>query len=74
MALRIDEAARAIGLGRTSFERYVMPHVKVLRRGRVRVVPVSELERWLEENSETFLAEHGLAASKGSGPSADWRF
>ncbi len=35
-----------------SFERYVQPELRLIRRGRIRVVPVRELERWLEENAE----------------------
>jgi hypothetical protein len=29
-----------------------MPEVKIVRRGRVKLVAVAELERWLSENGE----------------------
>jgi hypothetical protein len=35
-----------------SFERYVQPYVRLVRRGRMRLVPVKELERWAAENAE----------------------
>ncbi len=38
-----------------SFERYVQPHVRMIRRGRLRLVPVAELERWCEDNAERVL-------------------
>ncbi len=46
------EAAAALGMGLTSFKKYVQPHVRVIRRGKLRVIPVGELERWAEENAE----------------------
>jgi hypothetical protein len=42
-----------------SFERYVQPELKVVRVGRMRLVQVRELERWLEKN-----AAHLLEASQ----------
>jgi hypothetical protein len=40
-----------------SFERYVMADVRCVRRGRLRLFPVSELERWANENAERTLPE-----------------
>ena len=48
IALRVEEAAAALGMSRDSFDRYVMPDVRVIRRGRLILVPVSELHRWCE--------------------------
>ncbi len=56
IALTREEAAQSLGMGSVdSFERYVQPHVRMIRRGRLRLVPVSELERWTEENAERTL-------------------
>jgi hypothetical protein len=56
IALTREEAAHALGMGSVdSFERYVQPHVRMIRRGRLRLVPVSELERWCEDNAERTL-------------------
>lgn len=51
------EAARYLSMSRNSFERYVRPEVKLVRRGRLVLVPVSELRRWIERNAARPLAE-----------------
>jgi len=38
-----------------SFERHVQPDLRLVRRGKLRLVPVTELQRWLEENAENVL-------------------
>ena len=38
------------------FEEHVMHELRVVRRGRRRLIPVGELERWLEANAELTLA------------------
>lgn len=48
IALSRSEAAAALGIGLDSFERYVQPHVRMIRWGRMRLVPVAELERFAE--------------------------
>jgi hypothetical protein len=55
LALTPTEAAAALGMGLTSFKKYVQPNVRVVRRGKLRVIPVIELERWAEENAELVL-------------------
>jgi hypothetical protein len=49
------EAARALGVSINSFERHVQPELKIVRRGKLRLIPVREIERWLEENAEWTL-------------------
>lgn len=41
------EAAEALGVSRDFFDAHVMPELRVVRRGRRRLVPVRELERWV---------------------------
>lgn len=38
-----------------SFERYVQPEVRIIRRGRMRLIPVRDLERWADENAALTL-------------------
>ena len=38
-----------------SLERYVLHDLRVIRRGRLVLVPVVELERWANENAERTL-------------------
>ena len=52
IALTPPEAAAAIGVGPDFFEENVAPDLRLIRRGRKRLVPVAELERWTTENSE----------------------
>lgn len=48
LALSLDEAAKALGISRDSLERHVLHELRVVRVGRRVVVPVRELERYLE--------------------------
>ncbi|MEA2496364.1 MAG: hypothetical protein QOJ29_4275, partial [Thermoleophilaceae bacterium] len=54
-ALTREEAARSLGMSLDSFERYVQPELKLIRKGKLRLVPVAELERWVEDNAEPVL-------------------
>jgi hypothetical protein len=55
LALSRTEAAAAIGMSVDSFERYVQPELKIVRVGRMRLIQVRELERWLQENAAHIL-------------------
>jgi hypothetical protein len=48
-ALTPPEAAAAIGVGPDFFEENVAPELRMIRRGRKRLVPVTELERWVAQ-------------------------
>jgi hypothetical protein len=52
IALTPAEAAAAIGVGPDFFDSNVAPYLRLVRRGRKRLVPVVELERWIAENAE----------------------
>ena len=52
LALDRNEAAAALGMSLDSFERHVQPTVRMVRLGRMRLVPISELERWLGDHAE----------------------
>jgi excisionase family DNA binding protein len=55
LALTREEAARSLGVSLDSFERYIQADLKLIRRGRLRLVPVAELERWINENARRTL-------------------
>ncbi len=57
LALTREEAAAAIGMSLDSFERHVQPTLRLIRLGRMRLVPVTELSRWLDDNAERTLKE-----------------
>ena len=46
------EAAAALGMSLDSFERHVQPELRLVRRGSIRLVPVSELTRWAIDAAE----------------------
>jgi hypothetical protein len=61
LGVTIEEAAGALGLSPSSFKRHVQPHLRIVRMGSIRVIPISELERWLQ--SEASLAGGDVASS-----------
>ncbi len=52
LALTRQDAAASIGMSLDSFERHVQPTIRMVRLGRLRLVPVEELGRWLSENAQ----------------------
>jgi hypothetical protein len=55
IAVAREVAAEMVGMSVDSFERYVQPEVKLIRKGKLRLVPVEELRRWAEANAERTL-------------------
>ena len=48
IGLTIEEAAAAVGMSHSHFKKHVLPNLKVVRSGAVRVIAVKELERWID--------------------------
>lgn len=57
IALTPPEAAAAIGVGPDFFEENVAPELRLIRRGRKRLVPVTELERWVLDSASTPISK-----------------
>jgi len=57
LALRPEQAAQALGVSRSLFFAAILPELKVVRLGRLRLVPVVELERWLDRRAARTLPE-----------------
>ena len=51
LGLTVEEAAEAVGMSESSFKRHVQPELRIVRRGSLRIIPVPEIERWLESNA-----------------------
>ena len=53
VALRPEQAARAVGVARDFFDREIAPQLRVIRLGsRVRLYAVSELRDWADRMSQ----------------------
>lgn len=59
IALTVAEASSSIGVSRDFFDEHVKPELRLVRRGRLILVPVRELERWVEANAERTLGGAG---------------
>ena len=57
VALSREEAAASLGMSVDSFERHVQPSIRMVRRGRLLRVPVTELTRWADVQAEATLPE-----------------
>lgn len=51
LALSQQEAAAALGVSTDYFQEHLRHEIRCVRRGRRRLYPVSELQRWLDENA-----------------------
>jgi len=51
LALRKSELARALGVSVDFIDRHVWPELRLVRRGRLTLAPIFDVERWLEENA-----------------------
>jgi excisionase family DNA binding protein len=52
LALTKQEAAEALGVSVDFFDDHIAHELRMVRRGRRRLVPVPELERWVEEHAD----------------------
>jgi excisionase family DNA binding protein len=51
LALSPDEAAASLGVSRDHFDEHIAHELRIVRRGRRRIVPLRELERWLDQEA-----------------------
>jgi excisionase family DNA binding protein len=49
---RRTEAAEMLAMSLDHFERFAQPHMRVVRSGRLRLIPADEIERWARERAE----------------------
>lgn len=57
IAVRREEAARMLSIGIDSLNEHVLPEIQVVRLGRMVLVPVEELQRWIERRATRVGAE-----------------
>lgn len=51
LALSRTEAASALGVSVDFFDQHVLPELRVVRRGRRRLIAIEELRRWLDDSA-----------------------
>jgi excisionase family DNA binding protein len=57
LALSKAEAAVSLGVSVDFLEEHILAELRVVRRGRRRLIPVAELERWLDRSAARTLED-----------------
>ena len=57
LVLTPAEAAAALGVSRDFYDQHIAPELRIVRRGRRRLIPVRELEGWLEQEASRPLRD-----------------
>lgn len=58
LALSRSEAADALGVSVDFLEQHVLHDLKMVRRGRRCLIPLAELQRWIDRNAHRTLGDH----------------
>ena len=69
LAVSVTEAADLLGTSADHFRRHVLPELRIVRSGRLRLVPISELEAWIERHAARALTRE---RSLEPGPGQAW--
>jgi hypothetical protein len=57
LCVKPDEAAEILGISRDFFDEHIKPELRIIRRGsKTILIPVLELERWVEESAARWIA------------------
>jgi excisionase family DNA binding protein len=65
LAVSVAEAADLLGVSADHFRRRIQPELRIVRSGRLRLVPVAELETWLQRHAARALTGAQLAHRNG---------
>ena len=57
LALSKTEAADALGVSIDFLEQHVLHELRIVRRGRRRLIPLAELQRWIDNNAHRTLGD-----------------
>jgi hypothetical protein len=57
LALRLGAAAGALGVSHDHFRKHIAPELRIVRRGRVQIVPITELQRWMNEHASYLIED-----------------
>ncbi len=62
LALSPAEAAKTLGVSRDFLDEHVMPELRIVHRGRRKLIAVRELERWLAAEAALTVGEGAVSA------------
>jgi excisionase family DNA binding protein len=68
LALTVEQAAAAMSVSYDTWREHIEPEVRLVRIGRRKLVPVSELQAWLDRRAERVLADTTTVKSPTKGP------
>jgi len=57
LALSKTEAADALGVSIDFLEQHILHELRIVRRGRRRLIPLTELQRWIDSNAHRTLGD-----------------
>ena len=57
LALSKTEAADALGVSIDFLEQHILHELRIVRRGRRRLIPLTELQRWIDNNAHRTLGD-----------------
>jgi excisionase family DNA binding protein len=57
LALSKTEAADALGVSIDFLEQHILHELRIVRRGRRRLIPLTELQRWMDNNAHRTLGD-----------------
>jgi hypothetical protein len=52
LALNVEQACAALAVSHDTWKDHIEPDVRIVRVGRRKVIPVTELQRYLDEHAE----------------------
>jgi excisionase family DNA binding protein len=56
LSVKPDEAAEMLGVSRDYLDEHIKPELRIIRRGsKTILIPVAELERWLEKSAARWI-------------------
>ena len=57
LAFRVGEAAQVIGVSEDFFAEHIARELRCVRRGKLKLYPLRELERWLEKSASSVFCD-----------------
>jgi len=52
LTLSVSEACDVLGVGHDFWQEHIAPEIRIVRAGRRKLVPVTELVRWIDRHAE----------------------